>query len=356
MVTGETMRLHMPGLTRHKRPDGSWKYRVRSEGNASRRVTLPCGPDHPEFQRCYTEDRRGVTPKIESIDVIPRSLAWLVRGYEKHMAEQVRAGAMHPATEHQRSAFYARLIPEHGDKHMAMPTSKVIEIRDGLAATPGAADNMVKALSALYRWAVERGHVSHNPAKGVARINRGKGAVPWSVDDLAKFRERHPAGTMAHLALTLFTFTACRLGDAYRLGRPHERREGAVTWLEWQPEKAGSQPVSIPMLPPLTEAIAAQKVAGPTYLLTAHGRPFASKNALGNWFRDRVAEAGLTDRSPHGIRKAAGELMALHGATQYHIMAIHGHAQARTSEVYTQGVNRRRLASEAMEKMRGMAW
>jgi hypothetical protein len=37
-------------------------------------------------------------------------------------------------------------------------------------------------------------------------------------------------------------------------------------------------------------------------------------------------------------------------------MAIHGHAQARTSETYTQGVNRRKLAAAAMDKMRGLAW
>jgi hypothetical protein len=32
MVTEEAMRLHMPGLTRHRRPDGTWKYRVREAG------------------------------------------------------------------------------------------------------------------------------------------------------------------------------------------------------------------------------------------------------------------------------------------------------------------------------------
>jgi len=350
------MKLHLPGLTRHKRADGSWKYRVREEGNKARRVTLPCGPDHPEFHRCYAEARRGVTPKIDTPDVIPRSFAWLVKGYSKAMAEKVATGQMHPGTAKQRSTFYTRLLPEHGDKHMAMPTRAVIDIRDSMAATPGAADNMVKALAALYAWGIERGHVTANPAKGVVRINRGTGAVPWSVDDLKQYRNRHPKGTMAHLALTLLMFTACRIGDAHRLGRAHERRDGAVTWLEWTPEKKGSTPVSIPILPPLAQAIAAQTVVGPTYLLNAHGQPFASKTALGNWFRDRVREAGLENRSPHGIRKAAGELLALEGATQYHIMAVHGHTQARTSEVYTSGVNRRKLAAEAMAHLGGMEW
>lgn len=350
------MKLHLPGLSRSKRADGSWRYRVREDGNTARRVTLPCSPDHPQFQRCYTEARRGIIPKLDESDTVEKSFAWLIQRYEKHMKQQVTAGQIDPATLQQRRAFYDRLIPVYGDNHMEMPRRAVIQIRDSLSSTPGAADNMVKAISALYRWALDNEMVSSNPTVGVARINRGTGAIPWSINDLHQFREQHPKGTMAHLALTLFTFTACRIGDAYRLGRGDERKDGIVTWLQWMPEKKGSKPVVIPMLPPLADAIAAQTLVGPTYLLNGWGKPFASKNSFSNWFRERVYEAGLENRSAHGIRKAAGELLALEGATQYHIMAVHGHGQARTSEVYTSGVNRRKLAAEAMAHLSGMKW
>ena len=350
------MKLHHPGLSRYKRRNGTWAYRVREEGNDHRRVTLPCGPEHPEFPRCYAEARRGVSPRIDEANFISHSFGWLVQRYETHMNHLVAAKMMKPATRQQRNAFYARLLPEHGEKNMDMPRRVVTQIRNDLAQTPGAADNMVKALSALYRWAVENDILSTNPAVGISRINKGTGTVPWSIDDLRQYRECHPKGTMAHLALALFVFSACRIGDAYRLGRSNERKRPGMTWLEWQPEKAGSKPVVIPMLPPLVDAIGAQTLVGPTYLLNGHGKPFGSKNAFGNWFRDRVREAGLENRSPHGIRKAAGELLALEGATQYHIMAVHGHGQARTSEVYTSGVNRRRLAAEAMALLSGMDW
>lgn len=350
------MRLQLPGLTRHKGPRG-WKYRVRAEGDKNRRVALPCGPDHPEFHRCYIEARRGMRPELTpEPELVPRSFEWLGRKFEAHMQAQVEAGQMHPGTKHQRTAFLARLYPEHGEKRMEMPRHKVVEIRDELVATPGAADNMVKALRALYAWAVERGIVSDNPAIGIGKINKGTGAVPWSVDDLKTYRQRHPEGTMPHLALTLFMFTACRIGDVYRLGRAHERQIDGLTWLDWHPAKKGSARVTLPIMPPLARAIRAQKVVGPAYLLNAHGKPFASAAAFGNWFRERVSEAGLTGRSPHGIRKAAGELLALEGASQYHIMAIHGHTQAKTSEGYTSRVNRVRLAADAMKMIGGMDW
>ncbi|EDM71087.1 Possible integrase/recombinase [Roseobacter sp. AzwK-3b] len=328
------------------------------KGQKSRKIALGVDPDHPEFMERYTRARNGKRPEIprEEDKAIPQSLSWLIAKFEKSMQERVRAGAMHPGTLKQRSAFYDRLRAPYGDKHMEMPRSKIIEIRDSMIATPGAADNMVKALRALYAWSVENGFVRSNPASGIGKINRGTGATPWSIDDLRAFKDHHSKGSMAHLALTLFMFTACRISDVVILGRQHEIERGGITYLDWQPAKKGSARVTVPILPPLADAIAAQKVVGSTYLLNGHGKPFASAAAFGNWFRDRVREAGLDGRSPHGIRKAAGELMALQGATQYHIMAVHGHTQAKTSEGYTRGVNRQRLAAEAMQKMASMEW
>ncbi|WP_212525896.1 tyrosine-type recombinase/integrase [Actibacterium sp. MT2.3-13A] len=351
------MRVNLPGLMKEKQRSGRYAYRVRVKGDKTRKIALGVDPDHPEFMARYQAARRGEKYQApDQLGPIPKSVSWLSLAFEKAMQEKVAAGLLHPGTLKQRRAFYDRLRAEYGDKHMAMPRQKVIEFRDKMIATPGAADNMVKAVRAMYAWAVERGHVTDNPALGIGTINKGKGAVPWSVDDLEAFRERHPKGTMAHLALTLFMFTACRIGDAYRLGRAHEIRRGGITYLDWQPAKTGSARVTVPIMPPLADAISAQTVVGKTYLLNAWGKPFASSAAFGNWFRDRVAEAGLTNRSPHGIRKAAGELMALEGATQYHIMAVHGHTQAKTSEHYTRDVNRQRLAHEAMQKMSGMDW
>ena len=236
---------------------------------------------------------------------------------------------------------------------MKMPQAELIKLRDKRAATPGSADNFVKSVRAMYAWALERNIVSANPAVGISKINRdGTGAKPWTLDDLTAYRERHKFGTMAHLALTLFMFTACRIGDAVLLGRGHELRRGNTIWLDMQPSKRGSSRVRIPMLPPLYKATRAVTVVGPTYLLNEHGKPFASKNAFGNKFRQWCEEAGLKGLSSHGIRKAAGELLALQGASQYHIMAVHGHSSAKTSEVYTKGVRLANLVDEADQQFR----
>lgn len=353
------MQIDLPGLLCERLPSGSHRWRVRVEGRKWQRIALSVGPDHPLFMEHYRAARAGVKlePAASPADAaIPMSVAWLTHSFEEAMQARVKAGLLHPGTLHQRAAFYARLRAEYGAKHAAMPRSAVIKMRDKMTSTPGAADNMVKAIRALYAWAIDHGHVTDNPASGIGRINRGTGATAWSVEDLAKFREKHPLGTMAHVALSLFAFLACRIGDAPHLGPHNEVPRDGIASLHWQPAKRGSAPVTVPILPPLARALEARPMRGPTYLLTAYGKPFASPAAFGNKFRGWVIEAGLTDRSPHGIRKAASEWMAANGASQYQIMSVLGHTQAKTSEVYTAGVDRTRLAAEAVRSMGGMDW
>lgn len=249
------------------------------------------------------------------------------------------------------------LRKEYGEYAMEMPRNKVIELRDKWAAKPATADSLISTIRSMYKWAILKGICRENPAIGIPTIDRGKGgAVPWTIQDLNQFRAYHPQGTMPHLALTLFMFTACRISDAIKLGRKNEFEQNGVRAIGWQPAKRGSAYVEIPMLPPLYNATRAFDEPGKTYLLNNKGQPFATPDSLGQLFRRWCREAGLENRSSHGIRKAAGHLLAKQGCTQYQIMAIHGHTQAKTSEVYTKGVERWQLAADAMKRLEGMDW
>jgi len=365
------MRINLPGLLRERLPSGADRWRVRVAGDKAKRITLPVCPDHPDFAEIYHAARRGIVmqPRETATDkTIRHSVAWLVETYLDHMRAMVKACKASDLTLKQREHFFARLVAHKasygraagqafGGLHMDIPTEELVAFRDAYAATSGAADNQIKAVRAMYAWACERKLTAVNPAVGIGKIHVGQGgAKPWTVADLRRYRERHQAGTDAHLALTLFMFTAARVSDAIRLGRAHEATQGNVTWLSWTPAKRGAKPVTIPMLPPLYRATRAQSVIGKTYLLTAHGQPWASTDSFRNRFKDWCREAGLPDLSPHGIRKAAGNLLAEAGATQHQIMAIHGHAEAATSEIYTRGAERARLARDAMALLAGLDW
>lgn len=354
------MKIDLPGLLCEGLPSGAVRYRVRVERQKAKRIPLSVTPDHPQFMEIYRAARAGIRIDPEASPeerAIRGSVAWLAAKHLAALERDVDAGNASALTLKKRRGVMKVLTDRYADYALDIPPARLVALRDDMVETPAWADSVIEGIRAMYRWATERRLCSVNPAIGIARIDRGKGgATPWTADDLRKYRETHPSGTAAHLALTLFMFTACRISDAIWLGRRHETLIEGVHALRWQPAKRGSAEVTIPILPPLLRATRASKVEGATYLLNQRGQPFATPDSLGQMFRRWCREAGLTDRSSHGIRKAAGHLLAQEGCSQYQIMTVHGHTQARTSEVYTKGVERWRLARDAMSALEAMDW
>ena len=359
------LKIHFPGLLIEKNRNGTPRYRVRVEGDKRARITIPVGPDHADFPNHYYAARLGQTWEPSQSNTAERSIDWLTARYLDFVANMVAAGQMSPATLKQRRSVLFRMCDfentegtRYGDCDMIAPTGAFVAIRDAWASKPGAADNLIKSIRALYAWAIERGEIDHNPAAGIAPINRNPkgGATPWTPTDLLTFKKAHPKGTTAHLWLTLQAFTACRIGDAIWLGRDQEVRHGNEIWLEWQPRKKGSAKVQIPILPPLLAATREAKIVGPAYVLNERGQPFASTEALRVRVQRWCKAAGLPSRSSHGIRKAVAGAMAESGCTQHQIMSVMAHTEARTSEIYTRGVERRLLASEGIRALASLEW
>ena len=359
------VRIDFPGLLIERNRNGSPRHRVRVEGDKRRRITIPVSPEHSDFPHFYYAARIGEIWTPARSKVAEHSLDWLVGRYLEFLRKMVEAGQMSAATLKQRRSVLARLCDfldhegiRYGDCDMDAPTTAFVEIRDSWANRPGAADNLIKSIRAVYSWAIERDEISHNPAAGIAPINRNPkgGAKPWTPADLKAFKDTHPEGTTAYLWLTLQAFTACRIGDAIWLGRDQEVTHNGQTWLEWQPRKKGSAPVSIPMLPTLFKATRAAKIVGPTYILNEKGKPFASTEALRVRVQRWCIAAGLSGRSSHGVRKAVAELMAESGCSQHQIMAVMAHTEARTSEIYTKGVQRRLLAADGIQALAALDW
>lgn len=369
-MSGDVVKLGYDGLLIEPMKSGNMRYRVRVKGDKKRRITLSVGPEHPEFHQIYLAAREGIKmkPTEAATEAERDTVEWLVDNYLAHLEQQVANGQADIKTLKQRKGYRSLLLDYksttgksagrvYAGLPVEIPAHELILFRDSLMATPGKAKNVFKFLKAMYKWGCERQHCQINPAAAIKVDYKSQGgAVPWTLDDLKKYRTRHPPGTMAHLALTVFMFTACRIGDAYWLGRSEEKIVNGRSWLGWQPSKKGSKYVELPMMEPFYAVTRAQKVVGPTYILNDNGKPFRSPEALRNKFKDWCIAAELPDRSSHGIRKAAGHLLALQGATQYEIMSIHGHAQASTSEVYTESVERMKLAEMGASKLANMDW
>ena len=337
------MRHRLRYVYRQRRRNGSWGYRFERPGYP--KAWLKSTPHTPEMLAEWSMLMQGVVADHAPRHVAQGSLSWLVNQYRASAAWAELA----PATKSQRSAFYTQITDQAPDAQFAALTAADLRRwRDNRAATPGAANNLIKSFSALYGWGVEMGHVTENPAKQVKRLKaKRKGGFPaWTIEDLRQFRARWPVGSKPYLAMCLLLFTACRRADVVRLGRQHVHKG----WIEFDQDKTGER-VEVPILPPLAAVLPRDRM---TFLLTEHGKPFAVKG-FGNWFRVQCDAAGVA-KSAHGLRKAAGGLLAEMGCTENEIMAVLGHADERTTAIYTRSASRRMLAESAMKKMEGLKW
>lgn len=348
------MKYDFPGLLREPLPSGTIRWRVRVKGDKRRKIRIHCGPDHPDFQRQYLAARSGMEPeplKQASDYATPRSIGWLVNIYIEHLERRVEAGLSSHKTLKKKRNLLKRLTL-HPDRTMLIPQSKLLEMHDEMSGTPSQADAFIEAVAVMYDWAGKRFGIRTNPARGIEKIYRkGDGATPWEVDDVKKFFAFHKPGTKPHVALSVLLWTGCRIEDLTVIGRRNECVIGGVEALRFQPSKKGSSEVTVPLLPPLKEATRAPKVQGATYVLGRGGKPYASGDSMSAMFIDWCQKAGLENRSAHGVRKCLAELLAELGCSQYEIMAIHGHSEAKTSEVYTRRVERWKLASSALNRV-----
>ena len=229
----------------------------------------------------------------------------------------------------------------------------VQRLLDMKRATPEASNDRRKALLALFKWAVPRGHAQKNVAAETSKIRtHSEGFATWKREHVQRFVDTHPLGSKAHLAMALLLYAGQRRADVVRFGRQHVR-DGALEFVQQKNERRSHKAMRIPILPALQEALERVPRTQLTFLQTEFGKPFTS-NGFGNWFRDRCDEAGLQGFSAHGLRKALQTIGAEEGLSDRELMAIAGHETTAMTTLYTKKRDRDRLASSGMAKLSGV--
>lgn len=227
-------------------------------------------------------------------------------------------------------------IEDFGTKHGRV-------LRDRKSDLPGAANNRVKYLSAMFGWAVENDHAPANPMRDVKPVKYATdGFHTWTREEVGQYEARHPVGTKARLALALLLFTGARRGDVVTFGRQHVR-DGKLRYVPRKTRHKRAKALVIPVLPALAEIIAESPCGDLTFLVTEYGRPFTSAG-FGGKFRDWCDQAGLPQCTAHGLRKAGATILAEHGATAHQLMAIFGWSTITQATTYTAAADQEKLA------------
>lgn len=205
-----------------------------------------------------------------------------------------------PSTQSWRRRALDSICEKHGDKRIAGMNAKHVRVlRNEMAKLPGASRNRLKALKALFAWAVDEGLATDDPTLGVKNIAYvTKSHHTWTLDEVEQYENRHPVGTKARLGLALLLYTSWRREDAPRIGPQHvyeERQpDGSekkrIKYRLAKNEDRGPVDMDIPLHPDLAAIIDATPSGHLTFLITAYGKPFTT-GGFGNRFKDWCRQA-----------------------------------------------------------------
>ena len=334
--------LHLKFVQEFRDRHGQVRRYFRRPG--SKRVPLPGLPGSEEFMLAYQAALADAPLSVGVSKSAPGTVAATVAAYFESAAHKSLA-----ATTRQT---YRGILENFRDKHGSQPIAlleprHIDRIIAAKAATPSAANNLLRMLHVLMQFAVTEGLRRDDPTQGVKPIkNRSTGFHSWTEDEITQFEAKHPIGTQARLALGLHLYTAQRRGDVVKMGRQHIR-DGVLTLRQ---SKTGVE-VEIPISPELAEIIDAVPKDRLTFLVTERGKPFTAQG-YGDRFREWCREAGLPEVcGSHGLRKAASRWLAERGCNVHEIMSITGHKTLKDIARYTAAFDRRQAAVSAMRKM-----
>jgi integrase len=308
------------------------------------RIRIRSSFGSPEFDSEYQTAIAGLparqTPKDDRTSL--GTLAWLVERYRETTAWT----DLSLASRRQRENIFEHVLEAAGRQPFAkITTASIMAGRDRRAkTTPAQARKFLDTMRGLFRWAVKAKLLKVDPTAGVANPSapNSDGFTPWSLEDVATYEARWPVGTRQRVWLDVLVYTGLRRGDAVRFGRQHIRN-GVGTI---KTEKTDTV-VTLPILPVLMKTLDAGPCGDLTFIAGENGRPL-TKESFGNLFRKACREAGLRDRSAHGLRKAAATRAAENGATVAQLNAIFGWKGAKMATYYTEAADRRRLSLDAM--------
>jgi integrase len=319
------------------------------------KVRLREMPWTPAFMTEYEAAKgQATTPAAKGIN--PGTWRWLcVKFFSASSEYKCLSSITQSAHRWALEGTYDEPIAPGSSKHFRdMPLSKMnvdaIEVlRDRKMASPEGANKRVKAIRAVFKWALAKKLIPSNPAKDVSYLrNASDGYHTWIEEEVQQFENHHPIGSKAHLALTLGLYTGMRRSDAIRLGKQHVK-DGEITFTVFKGRNKKLKRLTIQMLPALQTIIDATPCCGDlTFLVTEKGTPFKDMS-FSKRFKKWCNQAGLPKECVfHGLRKAGATRAANEGATTSQLMAIFGWDSMRTAEIYTRAANQQRLAKSAM--------
>jgi len=300
-------------------------------------IRLPDVKD-PRFGDSYARAKATVTNRLKKLGVL--TLDGLIRQYEK--SPEFRSKAANTQSSYIRYLGTAsRLMRDKHGNSVPMKSVErrdIIAVRDALADTPGAASQTVRALSALFAWAVDNEKAKANPAE---KIKKFKAAPhePWPESLI----EDALADPQVGDAVALLYFTGQRINEVVKMSWADIRGD----LMRVAVQKTQRQ-IDVAILPELADRLAAMARPTLTILANANGQPWTQsglRQKLQEWAKARGHKV-----VPHGLRKNAVISLLEAGCTAAEVSGITDQS-LQMIEHYAKRVNKPSLGRAAVVKL-----
>ena len=334
--------IHLRYVDRFVDRHGHVRHYFRRPGG--KRIPLPGLPGSKEFMASYKaalaeEDAPAAEPKTRGEPGTFSRLATQYFASPEFLRLRIR-------TQYVYRLVIERFLAEHGHRLVAeMRRDDVKKIMALKAATPGSANDLLKKIRTLIKFANDSGWRTDDPTLRIKTFPEQEFHT-WTEDEIAQYEKRWPIGSRERTAFALHLYTGQRRSDVAHMAWP-DLAGNAINVVQ---AKTGAR-LTIPLHPNLSAALRAWPRKHVVILTTAFNKPF-SDAGYGNMMAGAIAAAGLPDRCVlHGLRKAAARRLAEAGCTEKEIAAVTGHTTLKEVARYTRAADQRRLAAGAVAKL-----
>lgn len=357
-------------IERNPRKNGSFRYFFRKGGKRFGRIHGEPGTD--EFLDNYNAYVNGTTPTSAKLEPSRAKLSRVEVGTfgaacMAYMHKSMAFKRLDQTTKAKRRSIIDSMVNEpltpdanETRRFRDFPLAKIARsdlevLRDRKADLPFAADERVKILSQVFKYAKSENIISTDPTMGLQKYHmQTDGHTPASWEHIESFKQHHGTQSNAWLGMLLLIFTGVRVSDLRKLGRQHRQRRSDGDYLCFRMQKGrNKRPVDMEIFihPALGAALDAIPMDRMTYLVTAHHLPFSSDKAMSarvsSWFK----QAGIHGITAHSVRKLLSIELAQEGATNEEMDGALGWTSPGTSKIYTSKANRGRLSKNAVLKL-----
>ena len=242
-----------------------------------------------------------------------------------------------------------KLRAKDGSKRAGLLQPQHIAAMLDQIARPSGKKKLLVALRMLMTCAIPSLRTDDPTLGFKIKVPKGKSHHMWTDAQIAQYQKHHPLGTAARLVLEFALQTASRRMEVARLG-PQHVKDGRIAIERCH----GSRDVNVWITPELKAAIDAMPAIGmKTFIVGKRGKPL-TPDTLAHEFAKWATEAGLPDCCRlHGLKRTSMSRMALGGCTTHEIQSVSGHKTLSMIQLYTDEVDREKLAAAAFEKIRG---